>query len=463
MNHSKLHSNTIFTQIGKRYMLLLIISLCVLLTACGQTKTSEPSQDSNVETSDNASPSPEANGNPNNGEENGADSDTSEDTQNESDQTTPPQEQDDQDPVKEQLSQLSLEEKIGQMILAGVQGTKLDDQGKKMISEQKVGGIIFYANNVTTIEATAQFIQSIKEANRSNPVPIFLSVDQEGGKVSRMPDSVESIPSNRTVGDTNQAKLAETMGQLLARQVKLVGFNLDFAPVLDVNSNPKNPVIGDRSFGSSADLVAKMGVAEMNGLRSEGVIPVVKHFPGHGDTSVDSHLDLPVVNKTLKQLAELEWIPFQAAVKEQAEAVMVAHILFPKLDPDHPASLSDVIIGEHLRGKFGYDGVVITDDLSMGAIAKNYKLNEAAITTVQAGSDILLVAHSYESAKTIFDTLLNAVRNGKISEPRIDESVYRILSLKQHYKLSDEQQASGNLKQLNADIKAWRNQVNLQK
>ncbi|MEY8745337.1 beta-N-acetylhexosaminidase [Paenibacillus tundrae] len=461
MNHSKSHSNTILTHLAKRYMLLLIISLCVLLTACGQTNTSATSPESNSGTSDNASPSPEPNNNPNNGEGNGAGSDTDEETQTESDQVTPSQEE--QDPVKEQLSQLSLEEKIGQMILAGVQGTELDDQGKKMISDQKVGGIIFYANNVTTLDATAKFIQSIKHANRSNPVPIFMSVDQEGGKVSRMPDSVESIPSNRTVGDTNQAKLAETMGQLLARQVKLVGFNLDFAPVLDVNSNPKNPVIGDRSFGSSADLVAKMGVAEMKGLRSEGVIPVVKHFPGHGDTSVDSHLDLPVVNKTLKQLAELEWIPFQAAVKEQAEAVMVAHILFPKLDPDHPASLSDVIIGEHLRGKFGYDGVVITDDLSMGAIAKNYKLNEAAITTVQAGSDILLVAHSYESAKTIFDTLLNAVRNGKISESRIDESVYRILSLKQHYKLSDEQQASGNLKQLNTDIKDWRNEIHVQK
>jgi beta-N-acetylhexosaminidase len=170
-------------------------------------------------------------------------------------------------------------------------------------------------------------------------------------------------------------------------------------------------------------------------------------------------LDLPVVNKTEKQLAQLEWIPFEAAVKEQVEAVMVAHILFPKLDPDHPASLSDVIIGQQLRGKFKYDGVVITDDLSMGAIAKNYKLNDAAVATVQAGSDILLVAHSYESAKTIFDTLKSAVKSGKISESRINESVYRILALKQKYNLSDEEQPSGDLKQLNADIVDWRKQV----
>lgn len=422
-------------------MICLLMGIILLLSACGQAQKPSSTTDSNTgsnagSNSGQSSSSPEQN-------------------------TAPPQEEvpEEVDPVLEQLSSLTLEEKIGQMILAGVQGTTLDNQAKQMIADQKVGGIIFYANNVTTLEGTAKFVQSIKETNQSNPVPIFMSVDQEGGKVSRMPENVESIPSNQKVGQTKDSALAETMGELLARQVQLAGFNVDFAPVLDVNSNPKNPVIGDRSFGSSADLVSRMGIAEMKGLRNEGIIPVVKHFPGHGDTSVDSHLDLPVVNKTEKQLAELEWIPFQAAVKEQVEAVMVAHILFPKLDPDHPASLSDVIIGEHLRGKFKYNGVVITDDLSMGAIAKNFKLNEAALATVKAGSDILLVAHSYESAKTIFDTLVSAVKSGDISESRIDESVYRILALKQQYKLTDKQQPNGDLKQLNADIVDWRNQV----
>ncbi|TDL70835.1 beta-N-acetylhexosaminidase [Paenibacillus amylolyticus] len=420
--------------------MFLLLGIVLLLSACGQAQKPSSATDSN--TGSNA------------GSNSGESSSSAE--QN----TAPPQEEvPEVDPVQDQLRSLTLEEKIGQMILAGVQGTTLDDQAKQMITDQKVGGIIFYANNVTTLEGTAKFVQSIKETNQSNPVPIFMSVDQEGGKVSRMPETVESIPSSRKVGETNDSALAETMGELLARQVQLAGFNVDFAPVLDVNSNPKNPVIGDRSFGSSAELVTRMGIAEMKGLRNEGIIPVAKHFPGHGDTSVDSHLDLPVVNKTEKQLAELEWIPFQAAVKDQVEAVMVAHILFPKLDPDHPASLSDVIIGEHLRGKFKYDGVVITDDLSMGAIAKNFKLDQAALATVKAGSDILLVAHSYESAKTIFDTLISAVKSGKITESRIDESVYRILALKQQYKLSDDQKASGDLKQLNVDIVDWRKQI----
>lgn len=426
-------------------MMCLLLGIVLLLSACGQAQKPSSATDSN--TGSNA------------GSNSGQSSSSPEQNTAPLQEEVPEEPQEEVDPVQEQLSSLTLEEKIGQMILAGVQGTTLDDQAKQMITDQKVGGIIFYANNVSTLEGTAKFVQSIKEANQSNPVPIFMSVDQEGGKVSRMPETVESIPSSRKVGETKDSALAETMGELLARQVRLAGFNVDFAPVLDVNSNPKNPVIGDRSFGSSAELVSRMGIAEMKGLRSEGIIPVVKHFPGHGDTSVDSHLDLPVVNKTEKQLAELEWIPFQAAVKEQVEAVMVAHILFPKLDPDHPASLSDVIIGEHLRGKFKYDGVVITDDLSMGAIAKNYKLDQAALATVKAGSDILLVAHSYESAKTIFDTLISAVKSGKITESRIDESVYRILALKQQYKLSDDQKASGDLKQLNADIVDWRKQI----
>ncbi|MGF7049544.1 beta-N-acetylhexosaminidase [Paenibacillus sp. DS2015] len=375
------------------------------------------------------------------------------------DNVTPIEEE---DPITLKMGKMSIEEKVGQMILAGVDGTELDARATQMIAEQKVGGIILYSNNVSDLQGTVQFVKALKQANAGNPVPLFMSVDQEGGQVSRMPKELLSIPSNASVGKTKSADLAETMGKLLARELLLTGFNVNFAPVLDVNSNPNNPVIGDRSFGSSANQVAELGIAEMKGLRSEGVIPVVKHFPGHGDTSVDSHLDLPVVNKSLDQLKKLEWIPFAAAVQEDVEAVMVAHILFPKLDPDKPASLSEVIIGQHLRGELNYQGVVITDDLSMGAIEKNFELNDVTIDTVKAGSDILLVAHSYDSAKLIFDTLLQSVKDGTISESRIDESVYRILSLKSRYNLVDNQEPTGNVQDLNKDIEAWRKQVNAQ-
>ncbi|MNO19475.1 putative lipoprotein YbbD precursor [compost metagenome] len=360
------------------------------------------------------------------------------------------------DPVALQVSSMSLEEKIGQMLLVGIDGTVLDEQAKKMITEDKVGGIILYKNNIQDLKGMISLVNSMKESNSGNPAPLFMSIDQEGGKVSRMPKEYVSFPSNGKVGTRNDAKAAEMMGKLLAREVLSAGFNMNFAPVLDINSNPDNPVIGDRSFGSSADLVSTLGIAEMKGMESEGVVPVVKHFPGHGDTSVDSHLDLPIVKKTAEELAELEWLPFQAAIKEGTEAVMVAHILFPQLDPDKPASISNKIIGGLLRGDMKYQGLVITDDLTMGAIMKNYDLATAAIDTVNAGSDILLIAHGYDNEKRVLESLLDHVKKGKIQETRIDESVYRILALKAKYNLSDEPVPVPDLTELNKDIKSWK-------
>ncbi|WP_019911168.1 beta-N-acetylhexosaminidase [Paenibacillus sp. HW567] len=362
-----------------------------------------------------------------------------------------------QEAITEQIAGMTLEEKIGQMLLVGIEGTALDDRANKMIAEDKVGGIILYADNIKSLKGMVKLTNDLKRSNEGNPAPLFISVDQEGGKVSRMPDEYAVIPANGKVGATGNAEAAGMMGRLLAREVLSAGFNMDFAPVLDINSNPDNPVIGDRSFGSTADRVTALGLAELKGIESEGVIPVVKHFPGHGDTSVDSHLELPVVNKTTAQLAKLEWLPFQAAFKEQADAVMVAHILFPKLDPKLPASLSKVIIGAQLRGQMGFNGVVITDDLTMGAIAKNYSLASAAVDTVLAGSDILLVAHEYSNEQVVRKALLTAVGSGDIPESRIDESVYRILSLKHKYQLTDNPVAVPDLTRLNQDIKAWRN------
>ncbi|MNI53380.1 putative lipoprotein YbbD precursor [compost metagenome] len=290
-------------------------------------------------------------------------------------------------------------------------------------------------------------------------MPLSMSVDQEGGKVSRMPDEYAVIPANSKVGSAGNSETAEVLGQLLAREVLSAGFNMNFAPVLDINSNPDNPVIGDRSFGSTADVVTSLGIAEMNGIAEAGAIPVVKHFPGHGDTSVDSHLELPVVNKTAAQLAKLEWLPFEAAIKANADAVMVAHILYPKLDASKPASLSQAIIGGLLRGQMGFDGVVITDDLTMGAITEHYTLAAAAIDAVQAGSDILLIAHEYANEQKVRAALLDSVKQGTISEARIDESVYRILALKQKYRLNDQPLEVPDLTELNSDIKAWRQTI----
>lgn len=360
------------------------------------------------------------------------------------------------DIISRTLAGMTLEEKIGQMLLVGISGTTAGSEAQKMIAEDKVGGIILYSSNVGSLKELVRLTNDLKKSNSGNPAPLFMSIDQEGGKVSRLPDEYAVFPSNAAVGQAGSAAAAGTMGELLAKAVKSSGFNMDFAPVLDINSNPKNPVIGSRSFGNNAELVSRLGIAEMKGLEDEGVIPVVKHYPGHGDTSVDSHLELPVIGKTAAELAKLEWLPFQAAIQEKADAVMVAHILFPKLDPDRPASLSKVIIGQQLRKQMGYEGVVITDDLTMGAIVKNYSLPAAAVDTVLAGSDILLVAHEYKNEQAVRAALLKNVKNGTIPETRIDESVYRILALKAKYQLSDKAVPVPDLTGLNQDIQAWR-------
>ncbi|KAI7247309.1 hypothetical protein KC345_g11973, partial [Hortaea werneckii] len=194
------------------------------------------------------------------------------------------------DPISRKLAGMTLEEKIGQMLLVGINGTTMDAMAQKMIAGDKVGGIILYSDNISNLKSLVSLTNALKKSNSGNPAPLFMSVDQEGGKVSRLPDEYAVFPANAAVGSGNSADAAGTMGELLARAVKSSGFNMDFAPVLDINSNPDNPVIGNRSFGSTADLVTRLGIAEMKGLEREGIVPVVKHYPGHGDTSVDSHL-----------------------------------------------------------------------------------------------------------------------------------------------------------------------------
>ncbi|MFD0714860.1 beta-N-acetylhexosaminidase [Paenibacillus sp. GCM10027626] len=356
--------------------------------------------------------------------------------------------------LKKIVAGMTLEEKIGQMIIAGVAGAEPDEQAKKMIEEQHVGGVIFYKYNLTSPNEVTAYVNQLKAWNANNVAPLLVSVDQEGGKVSRLP-GMEKLPEASAIGKAGKKEYAAEAGALLAEECRLMGINMDFAPVLDINSNPKNPVIGTRSFGTTADTVAAMGLEVMKAIRGGKVIPVVKHFPGHGDTAVDSHLELPVVKKELAQLQAFEWLPFKEAIKEGAEAVMIAHILFPKVDKHYPASLSRTIITDQLRGTLGFKGVVITDDLTMGAIVQNYGIGEAAVRSIKAGGDIVLVAHEYENVDLVLEALLKTVKDGELTEQRIDESVVRILQMKQNYKLTDEAVSAPVVSQLNERIRQF--------
>lgn len=356
------------------------------------------------------------------------------------------------DPIEEQIKEMSIEEKIGQMVTAGVEGYTLDENSIKLIEEHHVGGIIIFGKNVENSNQLLSLIDSIKEVNSKNRIPLFISVDEEGGRVSRMPKEIKKLPTNRRIGQMNNKELSYKIGTILAEELNMFGFNMDFAPVLDINSNPKNPVIGDRAFGAELEIVRDLGIETMKGIQSGGIISVIKHFPGHGDTSVDSHIGLPTVEHDIERLNSLELVPFRDAIKDGADTVMVAHILLSKIDPDYPSSLSKTVITGILREKLGFKGVVISDDMTMGAIVENYEIGNAAIKAINAGSDIVLVAHGYDNSLAVIISIKEAVTNGIISEERLNESVYRILSLKQKYNITDDIKDSIDIEGINNSI-----------
>lgn len=362
------------------------------------------------------------------------------------------------DPLAEQLAAMTVEEKVGQLLIGGFEGTEIGDQATRLVQEYQVGGLILYGRNIAGAGQLVTLTNGLKALN-GDGIPLFLSIDQEGGGVDRMPPEVRRTPGAYCVGQTGSVPAAQSYGDVLAAECAAFGLNLDFAPVLDVWSNPGNTVIGQRAFSADARTVAGLGPAAARRMMDQGVIPAVKHFPGHGDTAVDSHVGLPVVDKSPEELEETELIPFRAAIQSagtdgQVPAVMVAHILLTQLDPERPASLSPAVVTGLLREELGFAGAVLTDDLTMGAVTQSYGLGEAAVLAVEAGCDILLVCHGQDSVPAVRTALLEAVASGRITAERLDESVYRILRLKTEYALTNEPVSSPDLEALNAQIGA---------
>jgi beta-N-acetylhexosaminidase len=312
-----------------------------------------------------------------------------------------------------------------------------------------VGGFILFSKNLQNTHQSLQLINSLKEINAPNPIPLFFSVDEEGGRVSRLPKEIKKMPSSQSIGMQNSVQLSYQVGMTLAKQLKAFGFNMNYAPVLDINNNPNNPVIGNRSFGDNPKIVKEMGISIMKGLQDQNIISVVKHFPGHGNTATDSHVGLPVENHSLQMLKSFELLPFIEAINNNADAVMVAHILLPQIDPEHPSSMSKKIITDLLREDLKFKGVVMTDDMTMGAILKNYDITEAAITSILAGTDIILVCHQFKNITSVIHGIKEAVENGVISEERLNESVYRILKLKEKYNLTNKKIESIDVNEIN--------------
>lgn len=348
---------------------------------------------------------------------------------------------------------MSLDEKLGQMILAGIDGYSVNSNTQALISTYHVGGIILYKPNVKDSSQLVSLVNELKQKNVKNKQPLWIGVDEEGGRVTRLPDELQKTPTNQEIGKANNKTYAYNIGNLIGSELHAYGLNVDFAPVLDINSNPKNPVIGDRSFGANAAVVNAMGIQEMKGLRDQQITSVVKHFPGHGDTAVDSHVGLPVVQNDLDRLRKLELIPFAEAFKQEADAVMVAHILLPKVDGQNPASMSKKIMTDLLRKEMGFQGVIMTDDMTMGAIEQNYDIGASAVKSVLAGANVIMVGHDYNKVVKVIDALHQAVEEKRIPMDTIDQSVARIQKLKQKYKLKDESVGAVDVAALNKAVK----------
>lgn len=327
------------------------------------------------------------------------------------------------------INEMTLDEKIGQMVLSGFNGTDFNSELDTLINDLKVGGVILFSRNIEDSKQLKKLNLDIEEANKN--IPVFISIDEEGGRVNRLAKNIKRFESAKSIGDKGDIKYAYENGKEIGKTLKDHKINMNFAPVLDIYSNSKNTVIGDRAFGNNEKIVETMGIATMQGLKDEHVIPVIKHFPGHGDTEVDSHIGLPIVDKSIDQLYDFEFVPFKKAIESGADAVMVSHILIKQIDDKNPATLSYNLITGILRNNMKFSNVIITDDMCMKAITNRLSVEEASIKSIKAGSDIILIGSDIGKTKSVIEKIKLEVETNEISEKRIDESVYRILKLKE--------------------------------
>ena len=337
--------------------------------------------------------------------------------------------------VNYKLENMTLDEKIAQMLVVYYVGSNYDDTLKSVITEVKPGGFILMENNITTYENTLNLVKSMQ---KDSEIPMLITIDNEGGNVQRFTNisdlEVSDVPAMYNVGLKNDKNLAYNIGKLMALELRTIGVNVDFAPVLDVFSNPNNKVIGNRAFSSDANIVSTLGLSVGKGLEDNKVMACYKHFPGHGNTDVDSHYDMPVINKSLEELYDEELIPFKNAIDNGASMIMIGHINMPKIsNDDKPASLSYEIVTNLLKNELNYKGLVITDALNMGALKNTYTDKEIYVHAINAGVDLLLMPNGSRNA---IKYIKEAIDSNDVKVSQIDESVKKILTYKYKY-LSD--------------------------
>ena len=310
--------------------------------------------------------------------------------------------------------------------MVGIPGVTLDAATRQTLAHLHVGGVILFRRNV----GTPADVAALTAALHALPSQPLVAIHHEGGRVMRLGEPFTQFPAAAAIGRSGDPSLAYAVGQAMATELASVGIDIDFAPVLDVHSNPANPVIGDRAFGSDPALVGKLGVALMRGLQAGGVIPCGKHFPGHGDTTADSHFELPVVRRARAELEHTELAPFRVAIAAGLPLLMTAHVVFTALDPDRPATLSRLILTDLLRRDVGFAGVIASDDLDMRAITAQHSTGVAAVASLQAGADQLLVCQELENAVRAAAAIEAAVADGALDVQIVSAAAGRIAQLR---------------------------------
>ena len=325
-----------------------------------------------------------------------------------------------------------IRQRIGQLVMLGFPDLSISADLRLVAKEYDLGGIILFGRNIEEPEQVAELSRDAQELSKE--IPVWVSVDQEGGAVARLREPFTIWPTMRCVGDSGDLELARRFGKALARELLAVGVSLNYAPVLDVDTNDDNPVIGDRAFSQQPEEVSRFGAAVIEAIQGEGVAACGKHFPGHGDTAVDSHLELPVVDQSNERLRQVELLPFQTAVSVDVAMIMTAHVLYPALDEERPATISKNVVTEVLRQEFDFKGVVATDDLTMKGITADCSVEDAAVESIAAGCDLLLLCEPdiEEQVRTI-EALIHAVEKKIVPLSRVEDALRRSNSVKARF------------------------------
>ncbi len=360
-----------------------------------------------------------------------------------------------EDEVLNKVLSMSLDEKIGQLFIVGIDGNeKLSEQDKIFIKDVKVGGIIFFRKNISSVPQTVGLINEIKNLNEiSGNVPLFLSLDQEGGIVTRLPEDVVKFKSAREIGNINDENYAYLHFRLMGEVIRNLGFNMNFAPVLDVYTNKNNRVIGSRSFSSDKEIVSKMANATLKAFNDEKIISVGKHYPGHGDTNEDSHYELPVLSHDYNRINEIELYPFKNLIQNNIPALLVSHLMYENIDSENIATTSEIFLQNILRDGLKFRGIVITDDMIMKGLTNKYTIDEASLKAIKSGVDVILISSGFDDIISSFNKIKNGVLNGEISEFELDKKVYNILRIKKLYEVNNNPVENFDIIEINSKIK----------